>query len=910
MATVLSAYDLKMGKTADLRTSTTLLQPIQMLPRAKKTEEWRKHNMDWFEQLGLRQLGLQNKRLTKLFRLAEGQIDRSDYILDKEENENYEILNNLLTSKESPFEIKFYPIVPQVINVMCGEFSKRSNKLVVYSVDEFSVNEMLESKRQAIEDVLITKAKNKIAQKLADQGIPLESEEAQQAFNEIQSLPEIEDFYKKSYRSIGEQWASRQMEYDSERFSMYEKENDNFRNYLTVGRQFWHVRLKETDYDTEIWHPNTVFFHKTSSIKYVSEGDYAGRILMMSISDALGRYGYLMTADQSKSMESMYSAYNNGLLADGHDFTEYYDPSRKPDDQGPNSIHYERLSAFRGAWLDGHFNQNFYDPFGNVTNGGSAYAYNQTMVRVTELYWKSQRLLGHLYKIDLEGNLTQEIVTEDYKITEKGIYDQSLLNVKTKDTLVFGEHIDWFYAPEVWKGIKISPNFATHWTDSVDSFIPLYLDVKPLKFQFKGINDLYGCRLPVEGLVDPSSIALNMYPFQVQYNVVNNQIADILIDELGTVILMDQNVLPSQSMGEEWGQNRFQKAYQVMKDFSILPVDTSLTNTEQALNFQHFQKIELQQDKRLMSRIELANYFKEQCFEAVGITRQRAGQVAASESATGVQQAVNNSYSQTEKYFTSHSNFLMPRVREMMLNAAQFFNSTKPSIQLSYLNSDQEKTMFAIEGYKLLLKDFGIINSSRPDHKVVVEQLKQMAMANTQAKNASIYDLAKFISSDTVSDIVQASEQATKRLQDQIQAQQQHEQEIMQQQIKAQQEEKDKERAFEAQENALDRQAEIYKAQVQALGFAEDKDADANGIPDVLEAAKFNADLANQTQQAIIANKIADNNYQTAIAQNSLKEKEIAAKRYVADRDLQIALANKTEAEIKAQQSKSKKPKK
>ena len=46
-----------------------------------------------------------------------------------------------------------------------------------------------------------------------------------------------------------------------------------------------------------------------------------------------------------------------------------------------------------------------------------------------------------------------------------------------------------------------------------------------------------------------------MKPYQIGYNLVNNQIADILIDELGTVIVLDQNALPRHSMGEDWGDN-------------------------------------------------------------------------------------------------------------------------------------------------------------------------------------------------------------------------------------------------------------------------------------------------------------------------------------------------------------------
>jgi hypothetical protein len=75
---------------------------------------------------------------------------------------------------------------------------------------------------------------------------------------------------------------------------------------------------------------------------------------------------------------------------------------------------------------------------------------------------------------------------------------------------------------------------------------------------------------------------------------------------------------------------------------------------------------------QIASRIELAKHFKEEAFAVVGITPQRVGEVTASETATGTQQAVNNSYAQTEPYFDQHMNHLMPRVRQLMLEAAQY----------------------------------------------------------------------------------------------------------------------------------------------------------------------------------------------------------------------------------------------
>ena len=65
---------------------------------------------------------------------------------------------------------------------------------------------------------------------------------------------------------------------------------------------------------------------------------------------------------------------------------------------------------------------------------------------------------------------------------------------------------------------------------------------------------------------------------------------------LGTVIMLDQNTLPKHSLGEDWGKGNLAKAYVAMKDFQMLPLDTSITNTENALNFQHFQKLRFRAD--------------------------------------------------------------------------------------------------------------------------------------------------------------------------------------------------------------------------------------------------------------------------------------------------------------------------
>ena len=106
---------------------------------------------------------------------------------------------------------------------------------------------------------------------------------------------------------------------------------------------------------------------------------------------------------------------------------------------------------------------------------------------------------------------------------------------KSKDNLVFGEHIEWIWINQVWGGIKIGPNMPSFWgMNNPGGINPIYMGImqnhiKPMKFQFKGDNTMYGCKLPVVGRVftdrNTRSVSLVdlMKPFQVAYNLVNNQ---------------------------------------------------------------------------------------------------------------------------------------------------------------------------------------------------------------------------------------------------------------------------------------------------------------------------------------------------------------------------------------------------
>jgi len=909
---VYNALQLKKGAKVEQNRVGSIMQPLQFLPRKKKDEEWAAWNMDWLEWNGIKQLQINSRRLSKNYKLAKGHIDRNDYIVE-EDLESRTIIDNLTQSEDSgsALELKFYPIIPNVINVLVAEFAKRSTKLTYRAVDEFSYNEMLEAKRQMVEQTLMSQAETKILAALLEQGLDPDSEEAQQQLNPeaMKSLPEIEGFFKKSYRSMIEEWATHQHKVDVQKFHMDELEERAFRDMLITDREFWHMRMMEDDYEVELWNPLLTFYHKSPDSRYISESNWVGYTDMITVSDAIDKYGYLMTKDQLEALEAIYpvrgAAYSmGGYQNDG----SFYDATKSHEwnTQMPSLAMRQYTTAMSGSVLDGN------DTIQQILAQSEDYRTEGSLdlVRVTTCYWKSQRKLGHLTKVTDEGEVLVEIVTEDYKVTDKPLYDNRLFKGKSKDNVIFGEHLEWIWINEVWGGIKIGPNVPSYWgMNNPSGMSPMYLGVDkknpgPLKFQFKGDNSLYGCKLPVEGAVfsdrNTKSTALVdlMKPFQIGYNIVNNQIADILVDELGTIIMLDQNTLPKHSLGEDWGKGNLAKAYVAMKDFQMLPLDTSITNTENALNFQHFQKLDLDQTNRLMSRIQLSNYFKQQAYEVIGVNPQRMGQQISQQTATGVEQAVNASYAQTETYFIQHCDYLMPRVHQMRTDLAQYYHSTTPSARLTYITSADEKVNFEINGTDLLMRDLNIFTSTTANHRAILEQLKQMAMQNNTT-GASIYDLGKIVQSDSIAELNAAMKDSEQKQQQQQQEQMQQQQQMQEQQLQAQQQQEKMKIDAVAMEKEKDRQKDILIAEIKAAGYGSMVDIDKNMQSDYKDAMD-NIRKTEQYQQQTQMQREKQSNDMTKHNQKiSIEEQKIQAQRDIANMQLQIAKENKNKYDVK-----------
>ena len=911
---IYNALDLKAGKKVEYNKMGTLTQPIQFLSEKEKDEEWRAWNLDWLEWQGMKQLRRNAIRLLKNYKLAKGIIDKTDYVVE-ENNEHAEIIDILTKEDASAFELKFYPIIPTVINVLCAEFSKRASKIMYRAVDDLSYNEMLEEKKNMVEEVLLSKAQAKMMSKLLEAGMDPDSEEFQQemAPDKLKSLPEIESFFRKDYRNLYEEWATHQHNVDVERFRIDELEERAFRDMLITDREFWHFKMMEDDYELELWNPVQTFYHKSPGARYISESQWVGMMDLMSIADVIDKYGWMMNQEQLEALEVIYPVRSAGYAVQGfqNDGT-YYDPTRSHEwnTQTPSLQYRQFMSLYDNKQNTGDIIHMILNESEDLMDWGNAH-----MLRVTTAYWKSQRKIGHLTKINDDGSLIQDIVSEEYKVTDKPLYDTTIFKNKSKDNLVFGEHIDWIWINETWGGVKVGPNRPSFWgMNNPGGLNPIYLGMQGgrpsrVPFQFKGDNSLYGCKIPVEGAVfsdrNTKSVAMVdlMKPYQIGYNIVNNQIADILVDELGTVIMFDQNALPRHSMGEDWGKGNLQNAYVAMKNFQMLPLDTTITNTENALNFQHYQVLNLEQTQRLLSRIQLAGYFKQQAFEVIGVTPQRMGQQMGQQTATGMEQNLNASYTQTEMYFVQHTDYLMPRVHQMRTELAQYYNSNNPSIRLQYITSAAEKTNFSINGTKLLMRDLNVFCTTKMNSRAVMEQLKQLAL-NNNTTGASIYDLGNIIKSESIAEltnVLKASEEKSDKIR---QEQAQQEQQMQEQQLAAQEKQKQMDLDYKAAEAEKNRQKDILIAEIRAAGYGSMQDINQNQISDYQDALAKIQEQDNYRDQMNLKREQEVSKNRIATDKLSVEKEKLAVQQDIANKQLEIARENKNKYDVKEKPTK------
>jgi hypothetical protein len=320
----------------------------------------------------------------------------------------------------------------------------------------------------------------------------------------------------------------------------------------------------------------------------------------------------------------------------------------------------------------------------------------------------------------------------------------------------------------------------------------------------------------------------------------------------------------------------------------VVFIDDSPENLKAPSSFNQFTALDLTRTQEIQSRYTLAQQMKQECWELIGMSRQRMGSVAASESATGTNTAMQQSYSQTEPLFVAHE-YVMGQLYQAIIDAALYVESSKPQSTLSYITNEGESAFVQVNGSDLKFRDLKVFLTNRPEDQQMFNELRQLSQAIIQ-NGGTLYDVVELYSSKSQREL----KKTFKDLRDRQVAQQEQQMQLQQQQQQAQQEQAQatlqqaaqmaqEQQANDNYQKELDRLSKEKIAIIQATGFGkvESEDVNANAVPDVLEVSKLNAEQDKVTKD-----------YGLQMADMQAKNKQAADKMSIEKEKLQVAREN------------------
>ena len=830
---------IKYTKDATIRYAYLNIFPDQFkTDKEKENEGWIKNTMDYFANKAYAEYIKNRDTFVKNYDLVKGILRLEDFFQEPE----VKSFTDILTSNMSlPSYVKHYSILTNPINELVGEVTKRPDTFKAKAFDDDSKAEELEFKTQALQEFILSQAKQKIIEKAAMEGVEIDDEQLEQM-----TLDKVKDSLD-SYTSVAEKWANHVLTAQKADFNLKEKSEDAFRDLLISSRQFYHIYEDNSKlgFNVEVANPKNTWFLTTPDRKYVSDptgraqGAYAaGTVQVMELSEIIETFPDITKEeiDHLRSSLQDYGLINvresnlgNPNAGDGIDSVTYdtYDPlvlqtrmiiesEMKENDDG--------LKDFLG-----------------LTSNVSSFGYKYVVVRA---YWISKKKIGKLIYLDELGNEQSLLVDETYKSGA----------IPTQQSLEWGWINQWY------QGVKIGPDIY---------------HVKPYKLL--NYCPIIGTTHEVKNTEAKSLVDL-MKPFQVIYNICMNQLYKLLEKEIGNVAAVNLRRIPRVKDGD--AQDDIDIWEMEARERGVMFDDDSPENTKAPVTNQSVARnVDLTRTQEIQSRYTLAQQMKNECWELVGMSKQRMGSISASESATGTQTAMQQSYAQTEPLFVAHE-YVLGQLYQAIVDASLYIEANKPESTISYITSEGESAFVQVNGTDLKFRDIKVFLTNRPEDTQMFNEIRQLSQAIIQ-NGGSLYDVIELYSTKSLREMkktfkdlrdrqVQMQEQAQQLEQQKLEQQQQ----ALQAQLQQAQQQHEEQIANENYNKELDRLNKKEVAIINQLGRNENAtvDTDNDGLADALEITKMSTeqDKINKAHQAQLA-KINHDAEKLAIEREKIK---------------------------------------
>lgn len=860
-------------KDTDIRYAYLNLYPDQFVPEEeKKTDNWIKPTLDYFANVAYAQYNKNVQTFNKNYKLVKGIIDRQDFYEAPEKTQSF--TDTLIGNLDLPSHIVHYSILNPPLNTLLGELSKRPDNTFVRAYDDDSKSQELQDKTNMLMQYIMQIGRQQVMAKLAMDGEDVPDEKT---LNEL-TLENVEE-YLTDYTSLAEQWSNHVLKALKMEFVMKEKCEDGFRDLMITSREFYHIYEDNSKlgFNIEVANPKNVWFLTVPDRKYTSDptsrgGAYAAGIIeVMELSEIIEKED--LTQEEIDHLKNGIKQFNLLNVRESNLINTR--------NVGINSVSYdvydplvlqERLKAESFLKENNDQLKDFLGLSNNVTAYGNKYA-------VMRAYWISKKKVGLLTYTDEQGIEKTMQVDENYK---EG-------SIPTEISIVWGWINQWY------KGVKVGPDIY-----------------KVSPFQLLDYCPIIGLVHEIKNTESRSLIDL-MKPFQVIYNVCMNQLFQLLEKEIGMVFLTSIRQIPTPKDGD--GQDALQIFEEQARKSGVLYVDDSPENMKAPSNFNQNRNVDLTRTNEIKSRIDIAKSMKQECWQLVGVSEQRVGEVAATETATGTQAALSQSFAQTEPYFAAHS-YIMNMVYQALLDAAQYIESNKPVSTIKYVSSEGENAFIQVNGSQLKNRDLKVFVTDRADDLKVLNDIRGLSQELVQ-NGASAYEIIKFYNTTSL----RKMEQVAKKLKDEQDQYKQNEQQMQQQDLQQKQQQAQAMLEQQQQQHEEDMQNDNYNREMDRINkkevaliqtFAKGNDPLAptapDGQPEVLEYSRLQADQQNMAQDHDLKVRQFQQQQKEHNDKMAVEQQKLQAEKDRTKADLQSKRMDMKKEKMKIAAAKSKKP--
>ena len=700
----------------------------------------------------------------------------------------YNLYNSIFDEKDfkritNPFHVEDgFPATPQDFNIirpkidlLIGEETKRPMNFCVVRTSQEAASELMEKEKEMLMQYIMAAITARMS--------PEEAQQFQQQMQNGEVMPPeaIAKYMQKDYKDVVENAAYHTLTYLREKLTLDNEFIKGWKDALIAGEEMYYVGVLNDEPYLERVNPLEFSFDKSPDLEFIEDGAWCCRRMRLPMQEIYDRYYNKLKEKDLNKLEEMLTG-------------------RPSNDMGDKDM----VDNFGGIQL------HIYD--NPIYDQRSRYAIN-----VWHCCWKSFKKIYYVTYLDEAGQPQIEIADESYK----------------KTGLELSVEPDWVI--EVWEGYRAGSD--------------LYFGIQPVEYQHISIDNPNSQKLPYCGCIysntnsRPRSLVSILKPLQYMYIVLWYRLELAIARDKGKVVNMDITQIPK-SMNispERWMHylssvgvnfiNPYEEGWNVPGREGGKPA-----------TFNQITALDLTMSNVIAEYIQLMDKIEQLAGTISGITEQRQGAISQRELVGNVERSVVQSSHITEPLFWAH-NQCKRHALNMLLNTAKGAWAQTGKKKLSYIFDNGERAYIDISD-KFYYEDMDVFVSDTSKDMENIQKLQQLIQPAMQ-NGASLLEAAEVLTNDNFNIIKQKLQEMQQRQEDAMKQQQEAEQQQAIQLQQMQNEQREQELMLEEAKMDLERyridadnQTKIAVAEISTYRGTEEKDINANGVPDPEEMYK------------------------------------------------------------------------